>query len=571
MISPTESLAFTIQASPGVYAVLAGSGVSRAAKIPTGWEITLDLVRRLAACRGENCDPEPGRWYQEVFGKKPEYSDLLGALGGTEAERQMLLRRYFEPSADDREEGAKTPTAAHRAIAALAAGRYIRVILTTNFDRLIETALDDEGVTPTILSTSDQVSGALPLVHTRCCIVKLHGDYLDPSIKNTQAELDSYPPEVDDLLDRVLDEYGLVVCGWSATWDGALRKALERAKSRRFTTYWAVHGEVQDAARRLIEQRAARQIPIKDADQFFDSLQQNVESLQRVARPHPLSTEAAVASLKRYLPEPRHRIRLSDLVNNVVEQVLETTTDGAFAGNPSGEDANAVKARMQDLETVCSTLLALGVTGGSWTEEEREDHVRPWERALERLGSRDWPASSSRVDLLGYPATLLLHALGLGAVETGRLHGLGRVLGTRIRTGYQERVDAALALHPVTLSRSRPDVHSTLTKRLRECLRPHARRILPDDIRYEGVFDELEILLGLAYCCRRYHPDTMQAGRDPFWNFPENGDRFLNEIEESLSSTGDESPFVGSRIFGGTEEECRRRLEELRTTVRRRP
>ena len=48
MISPTESLAFTIQASPGVYAVLAGSGVSRAAKIPTGWEITLDLVRRLA-------------------------------------------------------------------------------------------------------------------------------------------------------------------------------------------------------------------------------------------------------------------------------------------------------------------------------------------------------------------------------------------------------------------------------------------------------------------------------------------------------------------------------------------
>ena len=62
MINPTESLAFSMQANPGVYAVLVGSGVSRAAKIPTGWEITLDLVRKLAALRKENCDPDPERW-----------------------------------------------------------------------------------------------------------------------------------------------------------------------------------------------------------------------------------------------------------------------------------------------------------------------------------------------------------------------------------------------------------------------------------------------------------------------------------------------------------------------------
>ncbi len=41
MIDPVHSLAFSIQANPGVYAVLVGSGVSRAAKVPTGWEITL--------------------------------------------------------------------------------------------------------------------------------------------------------------------------------------------------------------------------------------------------------------------------------------------------------------------------------------------------------------------------------------------------------------------------------------------------------------------------------------------------------------------------------------------------
>ena len=146
-----------------------------------------------------------------AFSKEADYSDLLDALCGTAAERQQLLRGYFELSADDREEGTKQPTATHRAIAALAAKGFIRVILTTNFDRLIETALDDAGVAPAVLTTPDQLQGALPLIHMRCCVVKLHGDYLDTRIRNTQAELDSYPAEFSRLLDRVFDEFGLVV------------------------------------------------------------------------------------------------------------------------------------------------------------------------------------------------------------------------------------------------------------------------------------------------------------------------------------------------------------------------
>ena len=62
-----------------------------------------------------------------------------------QAERQQLLRAYFEPNDQEREEGEKEPTAAHRAIAALAAQGFIKVIITTNFDRLVETALREEG------------------------------------------------------------------------------------------------------------------------------------------------------------------------------------------------------------------------------------------------------------------------------------------------------------------------------------------------------------------------------------------------------------------------------------------
>ena len=179
MISPVESLAFSMHANPGVYAVLAGSGLSRAARIPTGWEITLELVRKLAAVRGKRCDPDPEQWHRKTFGKEPNYSDLLDAVCRTPAERQQLLQSYVEPSEEEREEGAKQPTTAHRAIAALAAQGFIRVIVTTNFDRLFETALEAETVRPVVVSSPDQVRGALPLLHTSCYVVKLLGDYLD--------------------------------------------------------------------------------------------------------------------------------------------------------------------------------------------------------------------------------------------------------------------------------------------------------------------------------------------------------------------------------------------------------
>lgn len=57
----------SMQASPGVYALLLGSGVSRAASIPTGWEVQLDLIRKLASASGVSADPDPEAWYRKEF------------------------------------------------------------------------------------------------------------------------------------------------------------------------------------------------------------------------------------------------------------------------------------------------------------------------------------------------------------------------------------------------------------------------------------------------------------------------------------------------------------------------
>ena len=123
----------------------------------------------------------------------------------------MLLKSYFEPTDEELEEKKKIPTLAHKSIANLVKNGYIKVIITTNFDKLMERALLEVGVTPTVISNSDNLTGAIPIVHSKCTIVKVHGDYMDTRIKNTISELECYETEMDNLLDRILDEFGLII------------------------------------------------------------------------------------------------------------------------------------------------------------------------------------------------------------------------------------------------------------------------------------------------------------------------------------------------------------------------
>ena len=572
MIDPIDSLAFTIQANPGVYALLLGSGVSRAARIPTGWEITLDLVKKLEAASGEEAQPTPELWYSAKYEEAPEYSKLIDQLARTQADRQLLLRQYFEPTRQEREENAKQPTVAHRAIAELVAKGYIRVIITTNFDRLIERALDDAGVAPTVVSSPDQVRGMLPLVHTQHCIIKVHGDYLDTRIRNTPSELSEYSDEFNQLLDRILDEFGLVVCGWSADWDIALRDAIFRVPSRRFTTFWAVHGKASDEAQRLIGHRSAQVINIEDAGEFFQAVQQRVESIETFSQPHPLSTEAAVSSLKRYLSEPRYRIQHSDLVSGIVERVVTSLSAANLGMNSPDPGTETITARVRTYEAACSTLLSMAAIGGIWAEE---DHLDVWQRALEHLALESPPNGYSIwLGLRRYPATLTLYALGLGALYSNNFSLLGRMLSTVIPQPDGESKTIAQLLPPycmfgffdvkgaMRLLEGMEKQYTPLNDWIQRVMRQHIGNTIRDSAQYNLVFDKLEILMALSYA---YHDQRLESS---YWAPPgsfvyrtQNRRQICSEIEGSISTLQYESPYVKGSIFGETPQECMRSIE----------
>ena len=372
-LDPALALALGVSSSPGAYAMLLGSGISRAAQVPTGWEVVLDLIRKVAALQGEDAaeealaDPE-GWWQGQGYGD-PRYDTLLEALAPSVTARRDLLHAYFEPADDaQREAGIKQPTTAHRAIAELASSGRIRLILTTNFDHLMETALAEAGVPPQVIARADAIDGMAPLQHARVTVIKLHGDYLDvQAIRNTPAELAAYDPKMNDLLAGILDEYGLIALGWSGEWDTALIHAIENCPTRRYPTYWAAYrGLMSPAAARLLAGRAGHLIPIDGADSFCDGLRDKVGALARMADPPP-TRAVAVATLKRNL-RPDRRVELFDQLNMITGRTIDRLTPDRYPAYKSGaltreEAAVELGRQLADYDSDTEVLTALAAAG----------------------------------------------------------------------------------------------------------------------------------------------------------------------------------------------------------------
>lgn len=428
--------------------MLLGSGLSRAAKIPTGWEITLDLVRRVATAEGVEEQDDWEKWYLEREGKEPNYSDLLAKLATTPAERRSILHSYIEPSEEDIEEGRKVPTQGHKAIASLIQQNHIRVIVTTNFDRLMENALREVGVEPTVIASPDMLKGAEPLTHSKCYILKLHGDYKDARILNTDDELNSYPEEYNTLLDRIFDEYGLVVCGWSGEWDHALRAALERIPNRRYPIFWASRGDLKGRGLELCEARKGITIPISDADHFFGSLLERVQTLVWSQKQNPVSVDMLVSRAKKYLSRPEYRIQLSDLVSEEVEGLLERQSQDDMALNGPVQDEDILR-RISIYEGASEGLTKICGLIGRWGGPDQIKIVADAIQGIIAYANDNNGGNRIYIKLQSHPAALVYHACILGLQYSEKWSEIHNFMGLEVQSwqGNTERfMDSIVSL-----------------------------------------------------------------------------------------------------------------------------
>lgn len=418
------TLAFSINSNPGAYALLLGAGVSAPSGIPTAWGVLEDLVSR-AASLTEDGVTDPIAWYQHNYQESPTYEGVLERIAPTQIERQRLLRGYFEQSSEDIDEGRKVPTAAHRAIARLVRSEALKVIVTLNFDHLIENAIRAEGVEPTVIATPADIDGMAPLHTLDCCVIHLHGDYLNPiSMLNTVTELVSYHPSTDRLLRRILDDYGLIIAGWSAKYDPALRESIASHYPGRFTLTWFEPAEPSEEAKILRTLKKGIHVA-QDADTGFGVLADGVTALAARRSRHPLTIPVAVETAKRELSGHSVAIGLHDTFRRELDS-LHRLPEFHLTDYNADPEYEAMLERIEEATRLPAALLA---TLAYWGDDTTD---RWWLEEMPRFAS---PAEGSGLtkllSLRVVSGSILFYAVGVATVAAQRFDLLARLFAMK--------------------------------------------------------------------------------------------------------------------------------------------
>jgi hypothetical protein len=560
MAKPIERLALTLRAAPGAYCLLLGSGVSRSANILTGYEVMVDLVTQLAIAAGDG-DREPLEWYEHSHGQSPRYDEVLSEVARAGLNRREILSRYFEPSEDDTGAGRKVAQAGHQAIARLVLAGNIRVILTTNFDPLLEKALMAVGVDPIVITKASDVGGAPPLVHPRCTIVKVNGDYRDERIRNTPEELAWYEPEIEDIVRRIFCDFGIVACGWSVTSDSRLAELLRAELPSRFETFIVDVNDPDNIVGQLeVPDGTIVSTVQQSSDDFFTNLEAIMDGLSQPASEY-LSAQAAVSELQRYLEGPfKSDLRVANLIGKEGERV--------YAGLSRSRDPNGslvmpggFEELIDDYSELTRSVASVALVASHFTAKFDDNIVR----AVERVAAAEFRNSNSLIHVAGlHSAALLLYACGYSAVSTGRYELLRAVANVDVRVDARRLplviatyVNAAGLDDKMRFHMGDRGGSYALSRHLRAIVSDLAGRFLFQAAQTDQVLDRLEYVLGLI------HTDIYERmGHNP-WGPPAAFSRRVSplvgeptiqrEVRNDIQAMGPGQPLVASGLFSSAD------------------
>jgi O-acetyl-ADP-ribose deacetylase (regulator of RNase III) len=203
-VTTEEETLHSLLVAPGGHVTFVGAGVSKEADVPMANEICTDIRQKLEALRPTQMDDS---WADDNL----NWSDASRRYG-------TCLERYG--SAEDRVNyfrgilRGRRPSFAHHAIALLMAhDRLYRTALTTNFDKLLEQAFNEQNLRECQAIRMSKEAEFWGSEQDKCYVFKLHGDYDTHNILNTRSETRAIRPFFVDLSQAILRGRGLLVLG----------------------------------------------------------------------------------------------------------------------------------------------------------------------------------------------------------------------------------------------------------------------------------------------------------------------------------------------------------------------
>ena len=293
-INPIIPLAYNMADCSRQYVLFIGAGVSKDAGIPSGWDILLNVLKKIRQ-QDENTthnfsQEEMEIYYKEKHEEKFDYADIISSLYHSREEQREYLKNQFEGI---------TSGEAHKLIAEMVNKNLIKFIITTNFDSLLEQALDDIGLRGkyTVISSDEDVQTSKPWSSEQTCrIYKINGTIEKGIIKNTKKDLAIMPENLQkDFLD-IIERHGVITLGYAGNdYDEAISSVFSSRKFKGYTLYWtAFKGELSGSARKLINKHDGKIINIDGASIFLQELINRIELAQRGSE----QTAEAVAEVR---------------------------------------------------------------------------------------------------------------------------------------------------------------------------------------------------------------------------------------------------------------------------------
>jgi hypothetical protein len=157
------------------------------------------------------------------------------------------------------------------------------------------------------------------------------------------------------------------------------RRALERGRTQRFSSWWTTRDGLTDDAQRLSGHCNAEIVAIENADAYFGRLADACDSLEALNRKQPASIDVAVASAKSELDGQHRAVSVHDRLRDEMPRIAELpmyTPSGDYPANEHGQRLEGVAAEIE-------MVVALVAVTAYWGTPDT-DHW--WIDDIERLG-----------------------------------------------------------------------------------------------------------------------------------------------------------------------------------------
>jgi len=272
------------------YAVLLGSGMSRAAGVPLGEEMALAMIAH--HCKENSLEaPEDVRARREWVMQQKFYERERKEWQHSEAEwpvdddyvfysacmsmpSDATRREYLQGCSDD----ARPLTTPYICLAQLMAHDYLRWVFTTNFDDLAAREIRRLHIRFDRADRTQNLPQGMAS-QEQAWVVHLHGIASSYSTCHLADEVAALPQELTAALRDILAHTGLIVIGYRGG-DPDVMSALRAYLNERnpnFPVYWVAHESREDqlsaGARRLLDgSRDTFVIFDQDASEFLTTL-----------------------------------------------------------------------------------------------------------------------------------------------------------------------------------------------------------------------------------------------------------------------------------------------------------